>query len=443
MFQLKNIFSKKPNKTESSKSYGIVYNSFAENTFLGQMLVGGEINDYKALSYYRETAAISTAIDIIASAAEQIPLRLKDTQGNFIPSSKVLDFLENPNPAEDYRTFIGDAIRNFLITGNSYFITIGNTSREPLQLWSCSPQNLTIVENGFDNYPGSFLIAQGGPYRGDYSRKEMKKDWRYITSNNLQEITQIRTYSSKSSKLKGDSPLESIMRDINQQIAGKIHNAAVLQNGGNVSLVAIFKDKLGADQMLERKLALQSEIGGAHNSGKIAVVQSSDVEFKDFSKQSNKDMDFVNLDKISTDTIFKRYNIPLALVSLDASTYNNYEQARIDLFDRAVLPNFDVVTGGLSRTLLPRFGIDPRKFKLTYNPENIPALRYRVLNELKLRREIAIETINELRGLLPSREAIGPEGDIVYQSKTLVPLTDSTEESSGTEEIEGIEETNS
>ena len=201
MFQLKNIFSKKPNKTESSKSYGIVYNSFAENTFLGQMLVGGEINDYKALSYYRETAAISTAIDIIASAAEQIPLRLKDTQGNFIPSSKVLDFLENPNPAEDYRTFIGDAIRNFLITGNSYFITIGNTSREPLQLWSCSPQNLTIVENGFDNYPGSFLIAQGGPYRGDYSRKEMKKDWRYITSNNLQEITQIRTYSSKSSKL--------------------------------------------------------------------------------------------------------------------------------------------------------------------------------------------------------------------------------------------------
>jgi HK97 family phage portal protein len=425
MFQLKNIFSKNT-KRSNKKSYGEVYNSFAENSFMGQMLVGGSVTDYKAMVYYRETAAISTAVDMVASAAEQIPLHIKDSNGAFSSSSPVLNLLANPNPAEDYRTFIGDSLRNYLLTGNCYFSYVGNANRPPLQIWSVNPQNISAVENGADSYPGNFIITHGGPYKGDYVRDSKNRDnWRFLTGNGLQELTQVRGYSSKSSKIKGDSPLESIMRDINQQIAGKIHNAAVLTNGGNISLVAVFKDRLKPEEMMERKLKIQSELGGPANSGKIAVIQSSDLELKDFG-QSNVDMDFANLETISSNTIFKRYNVPLPLVTLDASTYSNYEQARIDLFDRAVIPLFDIVTQGLSKTLLPRMGMDPRKFSLTYNPETIPALRTRVLNELEKRRGIAIETVNELRSLLPSREAIGSEGDTVYQPSTMVPLNDQT-----------------
>lgn len=424
MFKLKNIFSKaKPGERKKS-GYGVVYDTFNANSFLAHALSGGPVTSYQAQSYYRENAAVSTAVDMIASAAEQIPLRIKDlSDGSFTSSANVLEFLQKPNPAEDYRTMIGSAFRNYLLTGNSYFSAIGNVNRAPLQLWSVSPSNISPVENGADNYPQSFLISSGGPYKGDYIRVLEGNDWRFITVNSLQELTQIRNYTSKSSKVQGDSVLESIMRDINQQIAGKIHNAALLNNGGSVSLVAVFKDRLSADEMMERKERVKSELAGAQNAGRVAVIQSSDMELKDFGT-SNRDMDYVNLDDISTKAVYMRYNIPLALVTTDASTYNNYQEARLDFYDRAVLPTFDIVISGLSQMLLPRMNIDPRRFALTYNPENIPTLRTRMLEELGIRKDINIETINELRGILPSRPAIGPEGDRIYQPSTLVPLND-------------------
>lgn len=422
MFQLKNIFSR--SKSEKKKSYGVIYDTFDASSFLSRSLIGGSVSDYEAMKFYRETAAISTAVDMIAGAAEQIPLRLKNlTDGSFSSTDKVLQFLEKPNPAEDYRTTFGNALRNYLLTGNCYFVALGNINRAPLQLWSGAPSEINPIENGADSYVQSFLISGGGPYKGDYIRQIEKANWRYLTTNNLQELIQIRAYTSKSSKIKGDSPLESIMRDINQQIAGKIHNAAILQNGGSISLVAVFKDRLSPDEMMERKAALKSEIGGAQNAGKIAVIQSSDMELKDFG-QSNKDMDYVNLDGLSTKTIYMRYNVPLALITTEASTYNNYQEARLDFYDRAVIPAFDIVTKGLSQMLLPRMGIDPRRFTLTYNPETIPTLRTRVLNELKLRKEISIETVNELRGMLPSRASIGPSGDVIYRPSNTLPLND-------------------
>ena len=422
MFKLEKIFSNNKSKlAEPSKKHaGVVLDTVGMNSFVGQALLGQTfVSPRRAMQFYRESAALSTAVDYIGGAVEQIPIMLKDIDGGFVPNHPVLDFLRSPNPVEDYQTFIGQMSRNYLLTGNAYMAALGSPNRPPIQLWTVSPQDVTPVENGRDQYTANFLVVEG-PAKGDYIRFEETNLWRYLTANDLQELHQIRGFISRTSKVEGDSLVESILLDINQQVAGKVHNAALLRNGGNVSLVAVFKDTMTAEQHEERKSKLQRDLGGSSNAGKIAVVSSEDMEIIPYG-QTHKDMDFANLGTISEQVIYKRYEIPLALVSTEASTYNNYETARLDFYDRAVIPNFDKLTAALTEFLLPRFGLDPTRFKLTYNPETIPALRTRMLDELSTRKELGLETINELRESLPSREAV-EGGDTLLVASNLTPL---------------------
>ncbi|MNE72644.1 hypothetical protein D3C80_1686030 [compost metagenome] len=95
--------------------------------------------------------------------------------------------------------------------------------------------------------------------------------------------------------------------------------------------------------------------------------------------------------------------------------------AVFQLYDRAVLPLADVLLDGLGRFLLPRYGIDPSRACITFNPESIDALVARRVDMLLARQKLAVETINELRAQLPNREPI--EGDdVLYQPSTLVPV---------------------
>ncbi|MCP4553694.1 MAG: hypothetical protein GY834_17005 [Bacteroidetes bacterium] len=44
------------------------------------------------------------------------------------------------------------------------------------------------------------------------------------------------------------------------------------------------------------------------------------------------------------------------------------------------------------------------------------------LVELKERKDIGIETPDELRSLLPNRDPLTTGGDVVYQSATMIPI---------------------
>src|SRR3546814_11933217 len=89
---------------------------------------------------------------------------------------------------------------------------------------------------------------------------------------------------------------------------------------------------------------------------------------------NNKDMDYATRDAVAREALFLRYKIPLPLVSNDAATDNNMSHAVFQLYDRCVLLLADVLLDGLGRFLLPRYGLVPSRFCLTFNPESIDAL---------------------------------------------------------------------
>lgn len=371
----------------------------------------------KAMRFYRESSAVAIAVDRIASEIEQIRPVLLLEDGSFETGHELLELLEQPNGFESRDVFIGQVARHYLLTHDSLVYAEGGLSSPPSQIWAVKPQALSILQNNVDGYPQSYRITTGMA-RGNYTRDESKRSWTY-NDGGLREVYQINGFSSHGSNTFSDSPLEAALTEVRQQITGRFHNLRILENGAKLSLIAIFKDQLDEQQLEQRRQALNEGLAGSENAGKIAVVNSDDLTLQE-AGISNRDMDYLNLDKVATDTIAMRYDIPLPLISNDAATFNNLEQAVFHFFDRAVLPNFQTIYNGIGKMLMPRYGLDPSKNKITYNPDDIDALRARTIKELSQMITDKVITINEYRDGISRKPVKG--GDDIFMSASEIPI---------------------
>ena len=115
-----------------------------------------------------------------------------------------------------------------------------------------------------------------------------------------------------------------------------------------------------------------------------------------------------------------QFHVPLPLISDQRQTLNNYAIAKLALYDDAVIPLAGRIFGGLSDFLLPRYGMDPSKVRITFNPETVSALVSRRNDELTKRKGLGVETDNELRALLGREPYEG--GDTHYKLAAQVPV---------------------
>lgn len=399
------------------------------NSFLGFALTGGgSVTAQQAAVWYRTNSAVATAVDIIAESFEQIlpVLEITDKSGNktFEDDSEVIQLLKKPNGFQTWQEFAGGLSRHYLLNHDSHMAGLGNVRREPIEVYAIKPQNVSVTEDFVDSFPASYIVPQGAG-RGTYSRQTAKNREMRFYDGSLKELYHIMGFSSRSNNIQGDSPLEAAALETKQQIEGRIHNLQMLKRGGRLSLIVSFKDEEEPvpgddDEHKDRAQKINEQLGGADNAGKIAVVSAGDMDITEVGK-SNKDMDYAKLDETASQAIYNRYRIPLPIISLKASTFNNMQTAVEFLYDFAVLPHADILLAGASKFLLPRFGIDPSTTRITYDPESITALMGRRLDQLEKRRKMNIETINELRDSLPNKGDI-EGGDTLYQPANLIPL---------------------
>ncbi|MCP4489039.1 MAG: phage portal protein [Gammaproteobacteria bacterium] len=386
------------------------------------------MSNEEAMCLYRQSSAVSTAVDMIAQEIEQIQPVIRNKDGSLDDSHDIISLLKNPNDFNHaYQTFIGNYARDWLLTHNAYGYAAGTVSRPPLEIYNVRPQTVTSQTGTEDGFPNKFNVSQG-PARGSYSRILKPKIGMRYYDGNMREIWQTSGYSSQVDEAQGDSPLLPICLEIYQQIKGRIHNVGLLENGARPSLLVTFQDEIvSQDELISRTQSIREQLTGPRNSGKVAVVQAGETDIKELG-QTNKDMDFANLDQSARVTIFNRYHIPLPLISSDASTYNNMASSVEHLYDFAVIPNLDKIFSSLTMWLMPRYGIDPADMQITYNPEEIEALKPRRISNLQKRKEIGIESTNELRESMPNRDPLkGSQSNSVFVSATMVSIGNTQE----------------
>lgn len=406
---------KQHTEVETKSSTKVLGLSEELGSFLKFGSTGTAVTPTSAMNLYNKSSAVSIPINYIAEAFASINPVLKEGT-EIINNHPVLELLQAPSPFFTQDLFLESLGKNYLITGECELVALGNINRPPLELQPINPKNVTINEG--QSGLATSMIVSGETLMGAYNLVQRGRSVRYLR-NNLAELKQIRNYSTRNnSLLRGQSPLVSASAEVRQNIEGNNHNVSLLVNGGRVSLVFNFDADMSDDDFETTKQRVREQYGGSGNAGEIGVTAGGKLQISELSK-SNRDMDFAQLQTMARTAVALQYKFPLPLLSTEAATFNNYKEAKAALFDDAVLPLADRIFGGLSDFLLPRFGLDPSKVRITYSMDQITALTSRRNEELKLRRELNLESLNEMRTLIGREPVDG--GDVVMAPANMIP----------------------
>lgn len=382
---------------------------------LAQFLVYGTFNGahtpQAAMQLFDTSTAVAVPIIKIAEAfADLTPvLKLGD---DIIRDHPVLDLLNNPCPEYTPELFWKTLAINYLVTGETFLVYLGNLGQPPKQVYPMTPCEVTHMYNG--GFVQSYTII-GELFNGTYKRSGPF----YMSPEQIRQLSQIRDFSNQNNGMfRGRSKLVAASNTARQQILGVKHNLSVLERGGRLSLHFHFEEPLDAEELDAAETKVNEKFAGAGNSGAIGVTAGNKMQINNLS-QTLKDMDWKEAQEMSAKIIAQIYNYPLPLLITEASTFNNFETAKESLYDDAVTPLSKAVYGGIMRDLIMRFKLDP-KTELTYDEDKVPALLNRRMKWVATRAKLGIETDNELRNMIGRENYDG--GDLVYKPSTMVPV---------------------
>ena len=363
---------------------------------------------------YEGTTAVSVPINKVGGPLASLELVI-ETDGKKERNHDVLSFLRQPSALFTSDSLIEALGKEYLITGELFYAMLGNINRPPLEIVPVGSEYSSDVvkKNG--------IIQQwqvtDEMMRGIFTAKEQLKRIRYLEGN-LRELVHTRNYSARdSSRYRGQSKLVAASREARQHILGNDHNINTLERGGRVGMVFHFKHDMDVDEFEEAKSRVRSQYGGTGGEP-IGVTAGGELDIKALAI-ANKDMEYAEVHRMARQAVALQYDCPLPLITVEASTMNNYREAKLALYDDATLPLADVVLGSLSKSVLPRFGIDPARTQITYDIDSVTALALRRNEELQLRKSLNVESDNEIRELIGRESYEG--GDIIYKPASSVP----------------------
>lgn len=329
------------------------------------------------------------------------------TQDTTILNEKLLFFFNNNPVVYDAITWIShnlvniklknfvaletNWINSFLIYGNLFLLKYKDqyTIIDNNSIYYSTIENKYVLKN--NQYNEIYFDIFGNGINNDFF---------------LVHIKNIKTANT----IMGGSFLLPILNDICILQAGTEYNKNVLHNGARVDGVFTFKGNLPDKQYNSIKNTWQEFFAGVKNVGKtlFLTTHDSDVGYESMSR-SNKDMDFIELIKVSTMNIYKCFKIPLPLVETKGQTFSNYTEAQAQLYDNALEPILETIILQLRLILNdPSISIDLDSLPLS--------AKMKIFDIAKRQNEIGVYTINEIRKTLQLDPLTG--GDILRDNRT-------------------------
>lgn len=379
----------------------------------------GDLSFHVINSYYKMCDPLSDVIDSIAQEVSRITPIVVDTKTKEPVDHDVLDLLSNPNTTQSQADFMFQTAGLYLLMGSVFNDMIGNVKRPPLSIDVVSPA-YTNVQGDATGELGQVMVNT--QYINDtYTSETVHGRNRFYTQDRDKEIWPSFRFNPErgSNRFYGVSKAQSLFYKIQQCIESGKHNTALLQNGARPGGIFTSHNEmpLTTDQIEAMQNQLDMYYAGSGNAGRPLMLEH--FEYKE-TIVNNRDMDWQNLMRNTENGIYKRYDYPLPLVNTDSMTFSNYEGARVALYDNAILPVTDYLFCQLGLALFPRYGGDWQRYKLTYDETKISALQARRTENIKTKKLIAVNTVNELRSDLGDDPY--PGGNVILGPANQIPI---------------------
>lgn len=343
---------------------------------------------------YRKNVVAYRCIKLIAQNAAAVPwiVYKGKNKKRELESHPLINLLTRPNPSQGGAELFEALYSFFLISGNAYLEAVGPGYGSPLELWTLRPDRMRVVP-GKNGTVDSYRYSVGG----------QSKDFPVPPLGGMAAVMHLKAFHPLDDWY-GMSPLEAAAVSIDQHNDAAKWNASLLQTAGRPSGAIVYRpsgadapDTLTADQRQALKHELEHHFSGADNAGRPLILEGG-LDWREMSL-SPKDMDWLAGKDVSAREIALAYHVPAQLIGVAGSlTFSNFEQARLALYDDAVLPLLDRVKDGLNSWLAPQFGDD---LYIDYDLDKIEALAPRRQEVWARLASADFLTVNE------KREALG------------------------------------
>jgi HK97 family phage portal protein len=410
-------------KIFSKEKQDSVEKSYSPLSIINHLLSYGhkDLAAHVQVAYSQNCESVSTAIEMIVTHLSSIEPKAYDIKKEEFVDHPVIDLLKKPGHQFKNTKELFEAIASFmLITGDDYLaINSIDKSSEPKSLIIYPPQRINYTQGELDIVTKySVTTSQTTGKILEYKLENIKGENKYFAQSKtgaISELVHSGFFNPESTRFSnfGQAPLLPLYHVVEQQLAANTHNLGLLKNGATVGGIFTTEQSLTADQIDKFKKEADEFYKGEQNAGKI-VIAANGIEFKT-TGQTNKDMDFLALKKEGREAIFNKFKIPLPLISPETMTLANLEAANLILFDNAILPLADKIFADLTYSLMPRYK-NSENIIITYDPADISALESRRLEQLKIKAETGLYTLNELRQLDGAHAVTG--GNEFYRSST-------------------------
>lgn len=393
-------------------------------SFPEYLLDGGfsDLSCYAALVLYRKAMPLFNAIDKRATYFSQIPIRIKNEEGKFVEDHDSFKLLSNPNADLTGNEFLYQISSYLDATGNVFLMATGRVDRPPLEIMSIPPHTITFGTSsgkfGFLNIPDSITVNQSSIGQVTFFSEETENGIRFYDSSKTKELWHIRQFNPfrSSSNFWGMSKAMPIWLEIQNYISGNTTNWSMLKRGTRLSMAWI--NNSGVPLTEEQWNRMQEEADkykGENNAGGTPILDGMDVKPI---QQTNRDMEFKELQDSMLFKISIVYGIPLAFLTPKAMTLNNLETSELQLYDNAVIPLSSYIYQEITKFLMERYRTADYKF--TFSPHDIPVLQSRIIINANNQSKIGVNTDNEIRTLMGEEEIEG--GNTVWKPANLIPV---------------------
>ncbi|MEZ0226547.1 MAG: phage portal protein [Alphaproteobacteria bacterium] len=317
---------------------------------------------------FRKNVIAYRCIRLVAQNAAAVPWMVFRGAGlsrHRLEDHALMSLLHRPNPLTGGAELFEAMYGFYLIAGNSYLEAVGPKNTAPRELWALRPDRMKVV-------PG----ANGIPEAYRYTVNGRTADFRADPLNGQADVLHVKAFHPLDDWY-GMSPLEAAAFSIDQHNDAARWNAALLQQSGRPSGALVYRpahpeasDTLTDVQRAQLKEEVEKYFSGPSNAGRPLVLEGG-LDWRDMAL-SPKDMDWLAGKDVSARDIAQAFHVPPQLIGVEGSlTFANFEQARLALFDDAVLPLLDRVKDALNNWLCPRFGSD---IHIDYDIDGIEAL---------------------------------------------------------------------
>jgi HK97 family phage portal protein len=378
---------------------------------------------YQLLSqYYLKASPVADAIDRIAKEFASITPKIYDIQNDeFLTNTNFLDVLKAPNAMMTEHQFLFNLAATYLIYGN--LLAYGTGVSKIQELHYIEPQYITLNADQFNTLTS--LYVNKSAYSQTYKLQELNNQSFFVAPNQVARY--IRAYNPlwNYSNQRGVSRLAAISYEIEQFIFASIHNLTALTNAVKPSGIISADFNLTDEQYERLDAQIKAFYGGASNTARVLMLDNG-MDFTPI--MTRTDSDYQTLRKNVEAAIYRRLEIPLALVTDSAMTYNNLEVANLMLYDNAVLPLAKLLYKQLQDIIFYYNKIDPARYMITYDENDIEALAIRKSQLIAAKVSASVYTMNEIRQLYGDKPLVSG-GDDVYVQSTQIPVASDNEQS--------------